>query len=690
MQKHTKKALMLSVLSLVLCVSMLVGTTFAWFTDSVTTGVNTIQSGTLDIVLEYSTDDGATWNNAEGKTLNFQKAAGAPANEAILWEPGCTYALPMLRLRNNGNLALKYNFVVNGVDGDAKLLEAIEWKIEIANNDPVTLANYSGTLLTKDAVSDELVIMGHMKEEAGNEYQGLEIKGIGITVFATQMTHESDSFNNQYDKMATIDDEAELAAALAADYDLIVLGADIELTEGIVIPAGKTVTIDLAGFDIKQTKACTASYEMIGNNGTLTIKDSVGTGRISFTDTGAGDPNVGWASYTIRNSGTLTVESGIIEHLGTQPYNGNNAIFHYNGTTTINGGKIEAPYSRSLRIWNGSATINGGAFDGQVWVQSQGNAELTINDGSFKPATHGGDYSSVFVTVGAKNASVKLAGGTYATKVGTDKADSIEITGGTYAVDPTAFVADGYMAVENANGTYTVVEIPKAATTAELEAAISKGGVVQLTADVALSDTLMNTKDVTIDLNGHKVDAGSSTLFQSQSNAAPNIIITSSKDGAEINVSGGDTAVLLGYGSTVIENVTINVTGCDNYSPNPFNVYGDLTLGEDTVVNVDYLGTALINNNGKVAVVIDGAKINVGTFKTNGTAIITLNQASTLEIKDTDIEIDNFVLSPFGGDSLVSKVNGVTIEDCTFDVTDSNGASCTFEAKDGKYRLVQN
>ena len=139
----------------------------------------------------------------------------------------------------------------------------------------------------------------------------------------------------------------------------------------------------------------------------------------------------------------------------------------------------------------------------------------------------------------------------------------------------------------------------------------------------------------------------------------------------------------------MINNVTINVTGCDNKSPNPFKVYGDLTLGEGTVVNIDYLGTALINNNGKVAVVIDGAKINVGTFKTNGTAIITLNNASTLEMKDTDIKIANFVLSSFGGDSLVSKVDGVTIDGCNFDVTDSNGASCTFVAKDGKYRLVQ-
>ena len=226
---------------------------------------------------------------------------------------------------------------------------------------------------------------------------------------------------------------------------------------------------------------------------------------------------------------------------------------------------------------------------------------------------------------------------------------------------------------------------------AELKTALTNGGNIVLNNDIELTSTLMAKKDVVIDLNGKTITAPSSgNMFQYQSNAEPSITITSSTAGAEINVTGGDTSVLLGYGSTVIKNVTINVTGCDNYSPNPFNVYGDLTLGEGTVVNVDYLGTALISNNGAIAIVIDGAKINIGTFKTNGTAIITLNNASTLEMKNTEMTIDEFVLSSFGGDSLVSKIDGVTIEDCTFNVTDSNGASCTFVAKNDKYRLVQN
>ena len=173
-------------------------------------------------------------------------------------------------------------------------------------------------------------------------------------------------------------------------------------------------------------------------------------------------------------------------------------------------------------------------------------------------------------------------------------------------------------------------------------------------------------------------------MFHSGSDDEPSIIINSSTAGAEINVSGGDTAVLLGYGSTEIKNVTINVTGCDNLSPNPFNIYGDLTLGEGTVVNVDFLGTALINNNGAVNVVIDGAEINIGTFKTGGGSVIYLNKASTLEMKNTNVTIDNFVPSTFGGEKLISKADGVTIaNDCSILVKDAASAEYNVVVKSG-------
>ena len=113
--KATKRALLLSVLAMLVCVAMLVGTTFAWFTDSASTAVNKIQAGTLDIQLLD-----ASGASLEGQTLSWKKASGAE-NEEVLWEPGCTYKLQPIVIKNAGDLALKYRIVITGINGDAKL-----------------------------------------------------------------------------------------------------------------------------------------------------------------------------------------------------------------------------------------------------------------------------------------------------------------------------------------------------------------------------------------------------------------------------------------------------------------------------------------------------------------------------------------------------------------------------------------
>ena len=209
-QKATKRALLTSVMALVMCVVMLVGTTFAWFTDTASTAVNKIQAGNLDIELEMKNASGG-WGKAEGKTLYFlQKQGDQKVQSAdILWEPGCTYELPELRIVNKGNLALKYKVIINGIEGDAKLNEAIDWTITPGTatdgSNVVKLesapAGYEYALTAKDA-ANTLTISGTMKKEAGNEYQGLSIDGIGITVVATQYTYEKDSIDDQYDKDA--------------------------------------------------------------------------------------------------------------------------------------------------------------------------------------------------------------------------------------------------------------------------------------------------------------------------------------------------------------------------------------------------------------------------------------------------------------------------------------------------------
>ena len=233
-KKTVRKALWMSVLSIALCLTMLVGTTFAWFTDTASTAVNKIQSGTLDVVMS---SDEAGKNSLEGKTLNWVKAEGAAANEAVLWEPGCTYNLDSFYIVNKGNLALKYKVVISGIDGSSKLMNAIDFTITEEGKEPVNLATWNGGVLlpstaTEKADEEEightgkLTITGKMRTDAGNEYQGLSIDGLGITVYATQYTYEYDSKDNTYDQNAEQDEFKQGVtiggiAGVAESYDTI-------------------------------------------------------------------------------------------------------------------------------------------------------------------------------------------------------------------------------------------------------------------------------------------------------------------------------------------------------------------------------------------------------------------------------------------------------------------------------------
>ena len=198
-RKSTKRALLGSIMAMVLCLAMLVGATFAWFTDTASTGVNKIQAGKLDVALEMK-DAAGQWVSAEGKTLNWVKAA---AGEQVLWEPGCTYTLPELRVVNNGNLALKYKLVISGIRGDAELNNVIDWTMTLdgaayALDEEHHLAAKNG----KTVDADVLTISGKMQESAGNDYMNKSIDGIAITVVAAQDAVEYDSINNTYDANA--------------------------------------------------------------------------------------------------------------------------------------------------------------------------------------------------------------------------------------------------------------------------------------------------------------------------------------------------------------------------------------------------------------------------------------------------------------------------------------------------------
>ncbi len=318
--KTTKRALFASVLSLLLCISMLIGSTFAWFTDTASTTVNSIQSGTIDIRL---TDKKG--NNMEGKTLKWVDAKG---NSDILWEPGCTFVTEPVRLWNHSNLSFALMTYVSGFSGDMKLLEALEIKVV----DAATIYDENGNLvvpfdemqesylkqwsdahggfpmqswqygLQADWTTDsegvqtehpgkgepkpieDICIVAHMKEEAGNEYQGLTLTGAALTFKATQLTDEYDSYGRDYDADATY-----------------------ETNEPVVFESGNH-TVDLSDMsyivapeDIAETFAAVK----VNSDSAVTLKGE-GTVKVEVADPNTATAMAVWA----RNGGDIVIEGG--------------------------------------------------------------------------------------------------------------------------------------------------------------------------------------------------------------------------------------------------------------------------------------------------------------------------------------------------------------------------------------------
>ena len=224
--KATKRALISSTLALLMCVAILIGTTFAWFTDTASTAVNKIQAGNLDVKLMYSTDM-QTWKEATDQTKLFDDNA--------LWEPGYTQVV-YLKIVNAGKLALKYeagfskNYTSNrgkNVNGDWYRVDnylkigTAETATKFANREDVWSAiAATEKTLAKDVMftdgwitlkagesSKPFAVAIYMPTSVGNEANASKnrpssVSGLGIEVRATQATVESDSFDNNYDANA--------------------------------------------------------------------------------------------------------------------------------------------------------------------------------------------------------------------------------------------------------------------------------------------------------------------------------------------------------------------------------------------------------------------------------------------------------------------------------------------------------
>ena len=258
-KKATKRALLTSVMALVMCVVMLVGTTFAWFTDTASTGVNKIQAGNLkvDIVDESG-------NSLDGKTLNFKDFNG---KTDILWEPGATFFTQGFKIANEGNLALKYKVVVSGITGDTGLLKVMKFDVVSAMTKTGSEVNFTATpgqLLPSatgtPSVSDVYYLRGRMAENAGNEYKNMTLTGISVTVYATQLASEFDSIDNKYDENADYsadvwDGTSATAAELTVATDTTAMTVTIDSGK-LLAALAKAVndSKDYSDYTIKLTK----------------------------------------------------------------------------------------------------------------------------------------------------------------------------------------------------------------------------------------------------------------------------------------------------------------------------------------------------------------------------------------------------------------------------------------------------
>ena len=294
-QKSTKRALLLSALSLLMCVSMLIGSTFAWFTDSVTSGNNKIVAGNLDVAL-YHTNGTDTDEEVTDTTKLF--------DEVALWEPGAM-VWEKLTVRNLGSLALKYTLSVNVSDVSVVNGKSLADVLKVAVMTEQPTRDNIKTATTQDLETFALKGEGVLDAKTGvdtfyvaiywaptaddNDYNiaGEQLYAtLGVNLLATQATVEKDSFDEKYDANAKYDVDiwdGKTVTAPAADADgvyHITSAADLVgmmNVTGNSIYRGKTIVldnnIDLGGRTVKGIGGISANFAGVFDGQGYTISN---------------------------------------------------------------------------------------------------------------------------------------------------------------------------------------------------------------------------------------------------------------------------------------------------------------------------------------------------------------------------------------------------------------------------------
>ncbi len=432
-KRATKRALLTSVMALVMCVVMLVGTTFAWFTDTASTGVNKIQAGNLDIQLLMRTTDeeGKTdyKNIGDSHDVIFGGENSLVAqnnNQDTLWEPGKTQ-VAYLAVRNAGNLALKYNIILNVKDEG--LIGALDYAIvpqsKLSGENQTctdTIASWvdakertgaeSGKLTagtftaapngcldeiahdkTKTNETEYFALVVHMDENAGNTYMNKSVT-IDMKVVATQAAAEFDSFNNQYDKDAPLDFEPvatadELNAAAAAGKN-VQLTQDVTLMDAVTF--NKAVTIDLNG------KTLTSSLNSNGYSLVTKANATIVNGTYKGTGTARGIGaygNLKMSHVTVDVAGQVGVACSTSDSQYTIE------------DSTIKGGYALCNFSNNATINVSNSTLEG-KTTGLYHNGSNSGLNLTVTGTKINAGNNGTDATGVYIS---GSTATKAAGG---------------------------------------------------------------------------------------------------------------------------------------------------------------------------------------------------------------------------------------------------------------------------------------
>ena len=591
---------------------MLIGSAFAWFTDTAGTAVNKIQAGRLDVVLEMkipkaaadTSDAGEEWVSAEGKVLEFKKAAGHDG-EAVLWEPGCRYELPQLRIRNNGNLALKYRVIINGIKGDAKLNEAIDWTIGDA---ALGTEQHLGV-----GASNEFTIRGVMKTDAGNEYQGLSIEGISIKVYAAQDTVESDSFGNTYDE------NAQYVPSIVDGDD----AAEKELTkneENINVILSKDVTFAIEPWNRKPMGGSKTKSIVIDGNGH----------KLTFNNTDSDWNNVTWGDAT------LTVKNAVIDNSGYNAdggtWNGHDITFKGSGlllenVTFINAVALEGTATlKNVTISDKNAT--GDTY--MLWIRAGSTVtaeDLTIDGKSatgnlnraiaIKDQYIADPQPTTLTITGATITSDKYAA-VYVTSASATTVDlngTIDVTG-TAVNDKVVQIDSGNVTV---NDNSTKVAVP--GTQEELNDAIANAtGPVA----VRLPEKATFTLDNDVANNKGKRDIS----FVGDGSQTVDVITNATgAEGGQLNYQRGSTFTFENVKVAAGEGSFDGIV-CDELIYKNCTITGKLTLyGKATFIDCVFENTMANQYSiwtwGGTDVTFEGC-----TFNTNGKAILLYGQAT--------------------------------------------------------------